>query len=319
VNEAPASSKQLWLRIARWAMAVIVTVFLVRAVADASASFDREQFSLSRIQFSWLVAAGVAYLLGLLPMGLYWHYMLHVLGQRPGLGQTLRAYYVSHLGKYVPGKAMVVLLRMGLLRGGRFDSTLVAVSVFAETLTMMAVGAFLAAGMLAARLADHRGLLLLACGLMVVAGLPTVPPVFRRLIRGLRVHHASPQAAQALDRITLRVIAIGWLCNAIGWLLLAFSLWAVLRALPLAEPLAGFPQLMPRLVASVSLAVVAGFLSLLPGGLGVREWVLNELMIEPFGRVVAVSSAVLLRLVWLLSELLVSIILYMTVRSARQP
>ena len=50
--------------------------------------------------------------------------------------------------------------------------------------------------------------------------------------------------------------------------------------------------------------------NLLPGGLGVRELVLDELMVEPFGRVAAIVSAVLLRLVWLVTELIISGILY---------
>ena len=96
---------------------------------------------------------------------------------------------------------------------------------------------------------------------------------------------------------------------------MGLSLWAVLKSLP-GDLLPDGVILDPwyshwaRMTTSVSLAVVAGFLSLLPGGLGVRELVLDELMAEPFGAVVAIVSAVLLRLVWLLAELLVSAILY---------
>ncbi len=56
-------------------------------------------------------------------------------------------------------------------------------------------------------------------------------------------------------------------------------------------------------------------MSLLPGGLGVRELVLNALMVPEFGEVKALISAVLLRLAWLVTELVVSIILYVGVRS----
>ena len=66
----------------------------------------------------------------------------------------------------------------------------------------------------------------------------------------------------------------------------------------------------PLYVASVSLAMVAGFLSLIPGGAVVRELVLAELMAPRFGDVVAVVSALLLRLTWLVAELVISAILY---------
>jgi len=56
--------------------------------------------------------------------------------------------------------------------------------------------------------------------------------------------------------------------------------------------------------------MVAGFLSLIPGGAVVRELILAELMVPEFGSAVALLSAVVLRLVWLLAELLISAILY---------
>jgi uncharacterized membrane protein YbhN (UPF0104 family) len=74
---------------------------------------------------------------------------------------------------------------------------------------------------------------------------------------------------------------------------------------------------LPRYVAGVSLAVVAGFLLLiLPGGVGVREAFLAKLMLSYMQpRVTEASSAAwasafLLRLVWTVSELGISGIMY---------
>ena len=72
-------------------------------------------------QPGWLVAAGLIYLAGLLPFALFWFRVLRVLGQRPTLRETLRAYYIGHLGKYVPGKAMVVVMRTALIRSDRWQ------------------------------------------------------------------------------------------------------------------------------------------------------------------------------------------------------
>ena len=127
----------------------------------------------------WLVLSGVIYLVALLPAGWYWHHILKTLGQEAGLGETLQAYYLGHLGKYVPGKAMVIILRTGLIRSHRVDTTLAVVSVFYETLTMMAVGSFLAVGILAFRLHEERTMLWASLGFMLLAGLPTLPPIFR--------------------------------------------------------------------------------------------------------------------------------------------
>ena len=59
-----------------------------------------------------------------------------------------------------------------------------------------------------------------------------------------------------------------------------------------------------------ALAMVAGFLSLIPGGAFIREMVLTELIAPQFGDMVALVSAVVLRLVWLGGELVISGILY---------
>ena len=67
---------------------------------------------------------------------------------------------------------------------------------------------------------------------------------------------------------------------------------------------------LPLLTGAVALAAVAGFLSLLPGGIGVRELVVTEVLTPLYGAVLGVAGAVLLRIVWLVCELLLSAILY---------
>jgi len=258
----------------------------------------------------WALAAGAFYLLGLAPAGLFWHRVLRVLGQEAGLGETLRVYFIGHLGKYVPGKAMVVILRAGLIRSHRVDTGIAAVSVFFETLTMMAVGACIAAGILAVKLRDEQFLFYGAIGLMLAAGLPTVPPIFRRLARMARVGKSDPTTGEKLENLGCGTLLLGWCCMLVVWAMLGLSLWATFRATGIHHlgPVEHFSDY----TAAVSLAMVAGFLSLIPGGLGVRDGILIKLLV-PLLRVSeaqALVAGALLRLVWLLSELLISIILY---------
>ena len=58
---------------------------------------------------------------------------------------AMRAYLISHLGKYVPGKAMVVVMRarMSAPHGARASTS--AIATFYETLVMMASGGLIAA------------------------------------------------------------------------------------------------------------------------------------------------------------------------------
>lgn len=63
------------------------------------------------LEFAWLAAAGGLYLLSILPSALFWHRLMRAMGQCVGPIVAARAYYIGHLGKYVPGKALVVVLR----------------------------------------------------------------------------------------------------------------------------------------------------------------------------------------------------------------
>ena len=276
-----------------------------------------------QIRWPWVILAGAIYLLGLLPAGLFWWRVLWVLGQRTRFLDTMRAYYVGHLGKYVPGKAMVVVLRAGLLQPGGTRVSVAAAAVFFETLTMMAVGAFWAAAILAVWFRGHWTLCAVAIGLMLAAGIPTLPPFFRRLARLARVAKADPETQKKLDDIGYGTLATGWLMMTICWAMLALSLWATLKAMGIEglELVTDFP----RYLASVSLAMVAGFLSLIPGGLFVRDGILAEL-IEPYFQLVTTPlpadvtaglSAVLLRIVWLVAELVISGIVYFGFRPRR--
>ena len=276
-------------------------------------------------QPAWLLLAAGLYLVGLAPFGLFWYRILHQLGQEARLGETLRAYYIGHLGKYVPGKAMVVILRAGLIRSHRVDTAIAAVSVFFETLTMMAVGACAAAAYLAIFFREQAVWSLGAAGLMIVALIPTLPPVFKRLVRLAKRGKIDAATSAKLEALGFSTLFVGWLFSLIGWLLLGLSYWATLRALGIdgLDPVAH----LPRYVAGVALAVVAGFLLLiLPGGLAVREMFLAGLVTpylkelgHPHADLTAWASAFLLRLIWTVSELLISGILYVCGSRAEPP
>jgi hypothetical protein len=320
VNPLTSPGKKWLVRIAKIAVFAVVIWAVRQTLADAW-----KQLGAYPWQFrpGWLVVSGGLYLVGLLPAGLFWHRVLRVLGQQARLGETLRAYYVGHLGKYVPGKAMVVILRAGMIRGRRVDTGVAAVSVFFETLTMMAVGAFLAAAVLALGFRDRSFVFYGAVGLMLASALPTLPPIFQRLVRLARVGKSDPAIAEKIGKLGYGSLAAGWLTMTLVWSLLGLSYWASLRAMgiPDLNPLAD----LPRYTAGVSLAMVAGFLLLvLPGGLGVREAALVKIMIPYLtprvpdaAELAAWASAAVLRLVWVLSEVLIAALMGIAMRRRR--
>jgi uncharacterized membrane protein YbhN (UPF0104 family) len=276
---------------------------------------------------AWLVVSGAAYILGMAPVGWFWQRTLVALGYQPPLLATLRAYYFGQLGKYVPGKAMVIILRVAAMRRWAPSMRLVIVSVFVETLTMMAVGALLAAVISALVLKSDAYISLIALAMACAAGGPTLPPVLRwfgRIGAGRfgQSNESNPQADESADiqsrlrGITLGVLSAGWVASIVCWMLFAASLWGTLRAIGV-EGLHLLTNL-PVLITAVTFAVVAGFLSMLPGGLVVRDAVLMQLLAPICGEANALVAAVLMRLVWLVSEVVACGILYIGARNSRE-
>jgi glycosyltransferase 2 family protein len=260
------------------------------------------------IEPAWLLLSGALFLLGLLPTALFWHQVLVRAAQPTGFGEAIRAHYISQLGKYVPGKWMVILMRRAALANPAVENTVVAASIFYETFTMLAVGAAYSALVLTIWHPDQRLMIALAVGSALLLGVPTIPAVFQWLMIVLRVGKLNPTAAAKIGRIGWRVIFVGWVTISLGWLLQGMSLWATLRGIGATS--GGPLDNLSLNTTAAALAVVAGFLSQIPGGLGMREWVSAELVEPQFGTAVAIVSAIIFRLVQLVSEVVISIILY---------
>ena len=93
----------------------------------------------------WLVLAGLFYLAGLVACGRFFELILRSSATPVRLLPALCAYLVSHLGKYVPGKAMVVIIRAGMVVPFGARASTAAIATFYETLVMMASGGLIAA------------------------------------------------------------------------------------------------------------------------------------------------------------------------------
>ena len=296
----------------------LVVYGIWHTLADAGEQFATHRVRWTSLSVGWLIVAGLAYLAGMIPCWWFWHRVLHAMGARPRYLETLPAFYIGHLGKYFPGKALVVVIRTALIRGPRVDTLVATISVFVETLTMMAVGALVAAGLLLTTTAD-AWLFWLALALFCLAGIPTLPPVFRQVVRIISVRRGYEHVAQVVNALRLPLVASGWITIAGGWFLMGLSLWAVLQSMAPATELSQTTHLAPAqalilLTATVGLALVAGFLSLLPGGIGVRELVVTTLLVPVYGELAAILSAVLMRITWLLAELIASVFLYASTR-----
>ncbi|MBT4014064.1 MAG: UPF0104 family protein [Planctomycetaceae bacterium] len=295
---------KLYLRLA---VVAVVIFWIEKTFREAGDEFSAAQFSVLNLDLLCVILAALCYMIGLLCFALFWHLTLLALGQRPTLVESLRSYIVSQLGKYVPGKALVVIIRSERVSSSRVSSSVAVVGVFIETLGMMAVGGIVASLLLFigyGRTHQSGWLTLLAVGLAVGAGVGASPPVFRFVLRYLSKRRGLSMLAEAIDGLSWRFLAKGWLLAAVGWLFFGTSMIFVLQSFPPPEdgPILAVWDY-PQVVAAVSLSLVAGFISLMPGGAGVREMVISTLLTPLTGPVFAVISAISLRGLWLLCEL----------------
>jgi uncharacterized membrane protein YbhN (UPF0104 family) len=287
------------------AIAAIVLAAIHRTLSSAWTELSSQRLEFS---FGWLVLAGAFCLLAYLPMSWFYYWLLRSFDNPVPLWAALRAHYIGQLGKYVPGKAMVFVLRIGLLPAGQRTISGAALAVYYETLTFVTVFAVLSASILIGWY-GVEGLPAMAALVCAVGGiLVTWPPLLRRL--GALVARFKPDwpLSGDLDRVNYRHVIVGWVANVAACCLLGLSFWATLRSMlpgqqvPLSD--------LPFQIAALGLSVAAGFASMIPAGALVREAVLLELLDPRYGAGVALVAAIALRLVWLLSEVLISVILY---------
>ena len=301
-----------WLPIIRWGITLVVGLCFAGSIWMAWTEWCQQPILLSSLRWERILLAVLLYVASISAGGFYWHRVLTVVQQKVDLGSALRIFYASQLGKYVPGKAMVVLIRATSLQKLGVPFKVGVTSVFIETLTWIAVGAAWGAFALACWVRTEGWLAAAACVVALVATLPTYPTVLRKVLQRLSFE------SNLVERFRLRDIGVGWLTFSIGWGLSASSLWVLLSAFPLAasesigQGLTGSGQASAALqladlgicMAAVSLASVFGFVSLLPGGLGVRELVMLPLLSSRFGFAQATMVILALRLVWMVSEFL---------------
>jgi uncharacterized membrane protein YbhN (UPF0104 family) len=114
-------------------------------------------------------------------------------------------------------------------------------------------------------------------------------------------------------------LAAGLVVNSGGWFLLGLSLWVVLRAVAPEQVTWSWGGWL-RCTGYIALSYVAGFLAFFtPGGLGVREGLLQQLVAGELiasvgpeqGRALAWGVALLLRLLWVSAEVIMAAAFYL--------
>ncbi|MFM9965679.1 MAG: YbhN family protein [Planctomycetaceae bacterium] len=331
-RHSSAHFRRIW-PVLKWVMFALVIGFVGRRAWQLWRDGDIGSVT---IHWPWLLAALVTYFIGWLPSVFYWHRLIHLFGGTTGGWDVAQAYFAGHLGKYIPGKAAVLLIRSGLLAERGCRPGVAALTSTYETLTYMGVG--LAVGVTLAPVVwrhlvsdvpnvfrpaiEHP----LAFGVAVVVVCVALVPVVAKLL-GLIARRLTPPVvsgdaaatAQAVPEIEIRAsFLLGWCFVFVtAWLAHGLSLGCTLLAVGAEVSLSDWLTW----TGDIWSASFVGFLAVFtPGGLGVREAALIELLkVQPgISSSQAVAAAVLLRGVWLVAEIVATLALgWVTRRRSR--
>jgi len=297
------------------ALAVVVVAAVGYSFWNTLRKLDSGALDL-RVRPELLAAAGALYLLAHLCWSSFWVRLLHHEGVNVSWFVGLRTYYISQFGKYVPGKVMVLFMRVGMLRPHGGHPVPVAVTATYETLTSMAAGALLgvlflpALGVLPERISGN------STAFLVLGGLPIGLAVLNKFAARVAKKKRAP-GARPLPAPSLFLLMQGLVHGACGYALLAWSLGLTLSGIvPDAAQWSG--DAYEAQLSAVALAYVAGFVILFaPGGLGAREFVLAAVLTPAFAlahgpnaAALATVLALALRLTWSVAEVVVGLVLY---------
>lgn len=261
-------------------------------------------------QEGYLVCAGLAYLVGISFSLSFWWLSMLSLGQQPTPMRVPWAYFLGHLAKYVPGKALVVLLRTVLIKGPQCRIEVAATTVVYETVVFMAVGALLAAGVVLIQGPLGERLNYVHVALLLAGAVPLmIPPIFNAIMHRLTYPlRKLPDGTHApFPRLGMKILGLGVLLQTCCSIMMGVSLALVVLAVR--SDINPWPML-PELVAKLAAATVLGFVVPTPAGLGTREWAIMVLLQNQIGADYAALVALLLRLTWLVTECAVVICLW---------
>jgi uncharacterized membrane protein YbhN (UPF0104 family) len=317
----PPKRRRTFTNVLRWAIAIAVIVALYDAGRKAVADAEQKTATLD-LQFDWLSAAAGFYLLGWLLQSGPWMLSLPSFGGGPSGPRTLAAYLVSHLGKYVPFKFMVFVLRKGMLP--KTPTFPIIAATFFETFATMAAGSLLAFVTLLTFFEGAPWQVYLATGGLAAAFCFAISPgVYRLAVRVLIMQRTGVREVDSPGIETQKfrvpapspmVLSAALSISIVSWSFISLSYACVVRGCG-AEVPAG--SLVPLALLATPLAAVGGFISMIPGHLGVREWVLTSLAKPILGNsLVPLAAAVVFRLVTLAVEAVVGGGLYLALRRA---
>ena len=304
-----------WLSAIQWTVVIAVTVALIWTVCKSWNQLADQPIVWAEFRWPYLLVAMLCYGCTMSLASVVWRQILLSLGCKIGLAEAYRAFVFSQLAKYIPGKAMVIVVRCVMVCGNpkkvRHPVGPVVASSFIETMMFILVGAQLGCVGIFFLPTIPSEVRWTAIVVLILFGLMTLPPVFSRLTTFASRLRRKSQWSAHVFRLKWSTYLFAWGLAICAWVFNGAAMWFVLAALQPNEIVLSDYFLA---LTTISLATVAGFVSMLPGGLGVRELVMIPLLAPRFSITTAVAAAIVARLIGVVAEVLIAAIIKISSR-----
>jgi uncharacterized membrane protein YbhN (UPF0104 family) len=280
------------------AVLVLVLAAVTVAVARNWAAFID---SIHKIGIVGVALSLAAAMVGVFGSYLSWRSVLIGLGIRFGFFEGAHLFFVSQLGKYLPGSVWPIVMQMEAgRRRGASRKTMLAGNLIVVLLSVC-VGVVLAGLLLpfSSPAALHRfWWALAALPLLLVMAHPRSLPFLLDLV--LKVLRRDPLEVQMTPKETMA--AVGW--STLRWV--GFGTHLAVLAAAVSKPSLG---LLTLCIGGMALAVSAGLLFLpAPAGAGMREIVLAFVLVAALTSGLIVAVVIASRAIIAVADLLLAII-----------
>lgn len=293
---APPADQPRWRR---WLVNGIKIAFMVAVVVAGvlyvAGRWGEVSDAVAAMDPALLVAAFLAVVVALVLSMLSWIVVWPAFGVRLPVFRGARVFFVSQLGKYLPGSVWPIAAQaqmagdVGLAKSSSIVLSLIAMLV--SIATGLGVGAVLLPFIDVHLLQDYWWLPIVGVAFLVCL----TPPVMRF---GVRLALRVLRRPDAPFHYGWRVAGSSAGLQVGNWLFGGVQLWLVLVGLGV-DPARSF---VPA-VAGFALAFALGVLLIpFPAGLGVREFVITVVLASVTTSAVAVTAAILSRLLYAVAD-----------------
>ena len=245
----------------QWVLAIAIVWFAMRALRGQWANAAARLQSL-HVEWSWIMAATVVVILTYLLLIETWRRTVTGSGQKLSFGDAARIWFVSNLGKYIPGKiwsiaAMTMMARESSVSGGVAAGSSVMIQL---VMIAAGIGVVLVTG---AQAVDHPAIAIAAAILILtmLALAPRLLPLAGRILTSL--------TGKAIDypRMPPTLVWMAILSSAIAWIAYGIAFQLFVRGI-----IGSAAGATTSYIAVYAASYIIGFLALFaPGGAVVRE------------------------------------------------